>query len=699
MKMSDLFSPGSTRTRAQPRSPQPKAVRKASGHSVAPVVPKERGIPWSGSPLEAATALVGRGFAVIPVPHKRKVPVLSGWPSLRVTAADLPRHFSAAPSNVSILPGQPSGLKIDVDLDDPMAVLLAPKFLPPTGMKYGRESKPRSHWIYTMKGPIETTKFQRDPTPGEIDERRRAGLTGKKLTAQIMVVEIRSDGAHTIAPGSTHPSGEPVEWYDAGEPAVIDPEELLERVAALAAEVRRYYGVGDPVDDAPVPIVEPISAANLIREYPALRPATIKGLLRLGEVMNLIAAPKIGKSWLAHSLLMAVIIGTKWLEYETTAGRVLLIDAELHRETLAKRIESAAQSMAIQPEELERLEIWALRGQRWTIDMIAAALAAYPPGTFRLIVIDALYRFIPIDGEENSNETMTQMYNALDAIAQKAQASIVVVHHASKGNQSDKAVSDVGAGGGAQSRAADTHLILRLHEEEGAVVVDALVRSWPRIEPFVIRWQNPGWELAPDLDPAKLRKKARAAKPAAATGSGAPPPREWTPQEFATEFVGTTSTIREEVFARAKAKGVNQTVAKALLKRALEARLVYPHTNGPSDPQRFSTEAPKLLDVGLQGKTKKTKRGKGVGAPQRPPAPGAAAPGGVGGTRARPLSPPVVDHTGAPRPPAKCHHCGKSRWWREKGDPGWTCGDCHPPVNSGTDKIEFYKGNNKEDKT
>ncbi len=47
---------------------------------------------------------------------------------------------------------------------------------------------------------------------------------------------------------------------------------------------------------------EPITAADLIHKYPQLRPSVISGLLRVGEVMNLVAGPKLRKSWLVHSL-------------------------------------------------------------------------------------------------------------------------------------------------------------------------------------------------------------------------------------------------------------------------------------------------------------------------------------------------------------------------------------------------------------
>jgi hypothetical protein len=47
--------------------------------------------------------------------------------------------------------------------------------------------------------------------------------------------------------------------------------------------------------------------------------------------------------------------------------------------------------------------------------------------------------------------------------------------------------ADVGGGAGAQSRATDTHLVLRPHEEDNVVVRNAAVRTWAPIVPMWLR--------------------------------------------------------------------------------------------------------------------------------------------------------------------------------------------------------------------
>jgi hypothetical protein len=681
------------------------------------------------TPLDHARDLIARGLSPIPVPYKSKGPRINGWQTLRLASDDLPRHFNGTPANVGTLLGESAGWIVDVDLDHARAVDLADSFLPATGMVWGRDAKPRSHRLYRLTRPAHTRKW----------DSKTAG----------MIVELRSTGCQTIAPGSTHPSGESVRWDDDGEPATIDPADLIAALEALAKAVlgelgecpdntgvpvprpvapaprgasnygrealrreaatvaatpdgarndtlnRAAFSVGTligggevdradaesellaaaracglPDDEArrtiasgiesglehprqrpdqagvtnqagrrdgggaqaatppPAPAFAPIAASDLIRDYPALRPVVIADLLREGETMNVVAAPKVGKSWLVHALAVAVVSGQEWLGKTTARGRVLLIDGELHRETLARRLQTTQTTLGVSDSDMAALQVWSVRGQRLTIDAIAAALQAVPTGEYRLIVVDALYRFLPLDGEENANETMTRVYNTLDGIAKRSGASVAVVHHATKGNQADKAVTDVGAGAGSQSRAADTHLILRPHEADDGVVVDAVVRSFPPMDSFAIRSTNPGWALAPDLDPTRLRKPARRGKPAEPETPAREPIRAWTPEDFASEIVGRERSIRDDVIARGVTRGLGKGQAESLLKRALVAGKVHRHRDGPTAPHRFSIDPPTgLADAG---------DGRMVGAA---PAPGADAPGGMGGTRATPLPP------------------------------------------------------------
>ncbi len=264
----------------------------------------------------------------------------------------------------------------------------------------------------------------------------------------------------------------------------------------------------------PLPI---ISWVDLLKKYPERRRAVIEGLLRVGETMNVIAAPKIGKSWLTQGLVFACATGTPWLDtFPTVRGRVLLIDNELHGETSAHRLRTLAESVNVPlNHDLAPVDTVNLRGRLMDLVTLGDHLLRIPAGTYQLIVLDAFYRTLPKDADENSNAAMASLYNRLDYYAESLQAAFAVIHHATKGNQSDKSVTDIGAGAGAQSRATDTHLVLRPHEEENVVVLDAATRSWPPVSPVCLRWDFPIWRPALELDPTALLRFRRKPKPAA----------------------------------------------------------------------------------------------------------------------------------------------------------------------------------------
>ncbi|MEM6852910.1 MAG: AAA family ATPase [Planctomycetota bacterium] len=254
-----------------------------------------------------------------------------------------------------------------------------------------------------------------------------------------------------------------------------------------------------------------VSLGGLRRSHPELRPVLVDGLLRRGEVGNLVAASKVGKSWLAYDLAASVITGTNWLgTFACKTGRVLLIDNELHPETIAHRVPKVAHAHHMDIAELDAgLDVLSLRGRGVVLDEKSSGpiIAAIESGVYSLIIADAWYRFIPPGINENDNAGVMGLYNLLDRYAATTDAAWLVVHHASKGQQGEKAVTDVGAGAGAQSRAADAHVVLRPHEEDDAVVLEAKVRSFAPVKPVGLRWDFPLWRRADDLDPDSIKGK------------------------------------------------------------------------------------------------------------------------------------------------------------------------------------------------
>lgn len=330
-----------------------------------------------------------------------------------------------------------------------------------------------------------------------------------------------------------------------------------------------------------------MSACDLVEQFPEMRAPIIEGLLRRGEVANIIAAPKVGKSWLVAWLCLAVSVLGEWLGRKVVTGPVVIFDAELHKETLAYRLRIVADAMNVDLNELrDRIVIVPLRGDPTDIAGLARKLSKVRPGSIQLLVVDALYRFLPADADENSNAGMAAIFGQLDALAGQLDCAIALIHHASKGLQDGKSVTDVGSGAGAQSRAVDTHLVLRPHEEDGAIVLDAVARSWPPISPIALRRNFPIWELADDLDPSALRT----ARPRRKQKADEPPkskPEPWSVERFATLFVSDQPSIRDNIIESAVAAGLSKAESLRMLRQAEDRGLAHRWHIGPKQSARF----------------------------------------------------------------------------------------------------------------
>lgn len=193
----------------------------------------------SSTPFERVTGYRKRDITITPAEHRGKRAFRPGWRKERLTLPELEPHFIGdQPCNIGGVLGELSGDLVDADLDADEILPIADWFLPRTEAEFGRESKRRSHRLYTAQ--LKTAKY-RDPVPahdnGDGDGHDRA-----------MLLEIRSTGQQTVMPGSTHESGEEIDWENGDGESIpvataVDPETLIQRAGMLAtaALLGRYY--------------------------------------------------------------------------------------------------------------------------------------------------------------------------------------------------------------------------------------------------------------------------------------------------------------------------------------------------------------------------------------------------------------------------------------------------------------------------
>jgi hypothetical protein len=359
---------------------------------------------------------------------------------------------------------------------------------------------------------------------------------------------------------------------------------------SIRAEIEALARAAKPITAADAFGIEVLSVGQLITKNPELRDVLIENMLRRGETMNIIAAPKVGKSWLVLNLAVAMAIGSTWLGRKCAPGPILLLDFELHPATLAYRAKKTAMAWGIPEAEISSMfDVVSLRGKRKDLISLGPWLKSLGRGKYNAIIFDAVYRCIPPDIDENSNSDMRKVYDLVDEYGDVTDSAQILVHHTSKGNQSDKDVSWVGSGAGSISRAPDTHAILRPHQEPGVVVADCINRSFPPSPATCWALDVPLFHPRSELDPTMLAKPARKARAKDESGSNAKPVAEvWTPELLVERCISTEPQIREQVENAATAHGVSLRAARSLLKTAVAQGIAHKWDGTGPKPARYA---------------------------------------------------------------------------------------------------------------
>jgi hypothetical protein len=192
------------------------------------------------NPLESARWYLERGFYTVPVPYKEKRPVISGWQDLRITADNITQYYNGTHQNIGLLLERNflhNKYPCDFDLDTADAHWAWGELGRSTGFIFGRKSNPASHHVFFSELALRTLQFD-DPEPADgtkarILEMRAYGANGKA-------------GLHTLIPGSTHPSGEPIEFVASDIPTTYGKEvlETIGRHIAAAVVLARHLKEG-----------------------------------------------------------------------------------------------------------------------------------------------------------------------------------------------------------------------------------------------------------------------------------------------------------------------------------------------------------------------------------------------------------------------------------------------------------------------
>lgn len=199
-----------------------------------------------------------------------------------------------------------------------------------------------------------------------------------------------------------------------------------------------------------------VNLENIWTNMPPLKPELIHGILRRGHKMMLASASKAGKTFALIELAVAIAEGRPWLGYQCEQGNVLYLNMELDEASFDHRFKSVYSAYGINDRHAGSIDIAHLRGRTSSLnELVPRILRTTKNRDYSAVIIDPIYK-LGI-GDENAADQITTFCNQIDRIANTG-ASVIYVHHHSKGQQGAKASMDRASGSGVFARDADALL-------------------------------------------------------------------------------------------------------------------------------------------------------------------------------------------------------------------------------------------------
>lgn len=172
------------------------------------------------------------------------------------------------------------------------------------------------------------------------------------------------------------------------------------------------------------------NAADLLQEQLPPVKWVVPELLPAGLSL-LVAAPKIGKSWMALDLCLAVASGGPWLGHTTNQGAVLYLALEDSKNRLQSRIRLLLDGFTPPPEACT-MRVQAPMLGAGLLEMLDGWLNEHPDA--KLVCIDTFQRIRPPAGRnENAYFADYRACGQLQAWAMQHGICLLLVHHTKKG--------------------------------------------------------------------------------------------------------------------------------------------------------------------------------------------------------------------------------------------------------------------------
>jgi len=295
--------------------------------------------------------------------------------------------------------------------------------------------------------------------------------------------------------------------YEVGKASVGGPAEILDGLYVGLEQVRSGLR-----SNLRLPELRDLSMF-LGENRPPKPPELVKGVLHQSGKAVVGGTSKGRKTMTLVDLGISVATGTPWWGFPTVQGPVCYLNFEIQEPFMCERVNAVCTAKKITLER-DQFMAWNLRGHGKGIEnLLADLMSVLRHRKFVLIIIDPIYKALG-DRDENKAGDVASMLNQLEKIAVETGAAVAFGAHYSKGNQALKESVDRIGGSGVFARDPDSILTMTAHEEPEAFTVEATLRNFAPIEPFVVRWEWPLFCRDDNLDPEALKKpKSKVGRP------------------------------------------------------------------------------------------------------------------------------------------------------------------------------------------
>jgi hypothetical protein len=278
--------------------------------------------------------------------------------------------------------------------------------------------------------------------------------------------------------------------------------DLSEPLDTLQDDLQRAISLADTRGDA-LPEIDDM-AEFLAADIPE-PPQLIYGVLYQGSKMVLGGGAKTHKTWTLTDLAVSVACGEPWFSLKTTRAKVLYVNFEMCKFSYQKRSRAICQSKNIKIPK-GAIDVWNLRSYvaSYTV-LFPLILERIKKCNYGMIILDPIYKtYGPTD--ENAAGAVAMLMNGIEQIAAQTGAAVVFGAHYAKGNAASKEAIDRISGSGVFARDPDAIINVTKHEVDEAFTIEATLRDFKPLEPFVVRWIYPLMRRDEDLDPKRLRR-------------------------------------------------------------------------------------------------------------------------------------------------------------------------------------------------